>query len=275
MTLNEKPAFLQKIIKKKRERLETLRPEISLEELREQAIHARTHSVSYRLRNALQNTSRTNIIAEFKRVSPSKGAIKPNADPANVARNYLAGGAAAISVLTEEDFFGGSLKDLKTVIASIDDKIPVLCKDFIIEESQVYRAALAGASAVLLIVAAFEEDEKLIRLRLIIEEELKMDALVEVHTAQEMQRAIGIGAKIIGINNRDLHTFEVSLDTSIELQKLAPAEVLLISESGLKTVSEIEFLRELGFDGFLIGETLMRAENEREALKEMTRTGQR
>ena len=275
MTLNEKPAFLQKIIKKKRERLEILRPEISIENLREQATGARTHSVSYRLRNALQNTSRTNIIAEFKRVSPSKGAIKPNADPANVARNYLAGGAAAISVLTEEDFFGGSLKDLKTVIASIDDKIPVLCKDFIIEESQVYRAALAGASAVLLIVAAFEEDEKLIRLRRIIEEELKMDALVEVHTAQEMQRAIGIGAKIIGINNRDLHTFEVSLDTSIELQKLAPAEVLLISESGLKTVSEIEFLREIGFDGFLIGETLMRAENEREALKEMTRTGQR
>ena len=236
---------LSEIIAKKRERLREARG-------------------SHRFRKALQADG-INIIAEFKRRSPSKGMIRDGANPIDIARAYQAGGAVAMSVLTEEDYFDGSLDDLRQVKASVD--LPVLRKDFIIDEYQVYESAVAGADAILLIVAALE-DELLSRLRRLAEEELHMDALVEVHTSEEMKRAVACGAKLIGVNNRDLRTFEVSLDTSLSLAREAPSDALLISESGLKSPDDLRRLREAGYRGFLIGETLMRADDPEQALRD-------
>jgi indole-3-glycerol phosphate synthase len=144
--------------------------------------------------------------------------------------------------------------------------LPVLRKDFVFEEYQVYESAATGADAILLIVAALE-DETLFRLRQLAEDELGIDALVEVHTSDEMKRAASSGATLIGVNNRDLRTFEVSLDTSLSLAREVPSEALLISESGLRGPNDLKRLREAGYHGFLIGETLMRADNPEQALR--------
>ena len=205
-----------------------------------------------------------NVIAEFKRRSPSKGMIREGANPIEIACAYQAGGAVAMSVLTEEDYFAGSLEDLRQVKATVD--LPVLRKDFIVDEYQVYESAAAGADAILLIVGALD-DELLLRLRRLAEDELQMDALVEVHTSEEMRRAAACGAKLIGVNNRDLRTFEVSLETSLSLAREAPSDALLISESGLKTSDDLQRLRDAGYRGFLIGETLMRADDPAAALR--------
>jgi indole-3-glycerol phosphate synthase/phosphoribosylanthranilate isomerase/anthranilate synthase/indole-3-glycerol phosphate synthase/phosphoribosylanthranilate isomerase len=182
-----------------------------------------------------------------------------------VARAYEMSGAAAISVLTEEDYFGGSLDDLYKVKQSTS--IPILRKDFIFDEYQVYESYVAGADALLLIAAALD-DETLTKLLDIAEHYLWMDALVEVHNKGELERALRCGANIIGVNNRDLRAFEVSTTTSFELARLVPPELRLISESGLdaETVSE---LREVGYDGFLVGESLMRSENPAKALHDL------
>jgi indole-3-glycerol phosphate synthase len=190
--------------------------------------------------------------------------IRPDANLVDIARAYQAGGAVAMSVLTEEDYFSGSLDDLRQVKAAME--LPVLRKDFIFEEYQIYESAAAGADAILLIVAALD-DELLLRLTRLAEDELQMDALVEVHTSEEMKRAAGCGAKLIGVNNRDLRTFEVSLDTSLSLAREAPAEALLISESGLNNSADLQRLYDEGYRGFLIGETLMRAEDPEQALR--------
>lgn len=261
--------FLSRILEKKRERVGELLAAHSLEELRDAAFAKRAAAEPHRFFDRLKNSTATNIIAEFKRRSPSKGAISQNANPARIAREYQSGGAAAISVLTEADFFGGSFADLQTVVESTEDGIPVLCKDFVFDEAQIYQAAATGASAILLIVAVFDDNETIEKLRRTAEEDLKMDALVEVHTAEEMRRAAEIGASVIGVNNRDLLTFKVSLETSIELQKLAPADAVLVSESGLSNREEIKRLQNAGFDAFLIGETLMRADDTERALREL------
>jgi indole-3-glycerol phosphate synthase len=206
-----------------------------------------------------------NVIAEFKRRSPSKGMIRADANLTQIVRSYEVGGAVGISVLTEEDYFAGSLEDLRTVKRTAD--LPVLRKDFVFDEYQVYESAAAGADAILLIVAALD-DETLSRLRHLAEAELGMDALVEVHTSEEMKRAASSGATLIGVNNRDLRTFEVSLETSLSLARKAPPEALLISESGLRGPDDLKRLREAGYHGFLIGETLMRAENPEQALRD-------
>ena len=258
--------ILDKIIERKRERLVRLKADVPLDEVIRRA-QDRTPNKAHALAAALgsQNaetqagslrSDAVNIIAEIKKASPSKGVINDEIDVAAVARNYAASGAAAISVLTEEDFFQGSLDDLRVVKTAVD--LPVLRKDFTIDEYQIYEAAAAGADAVLLIVAALDEDE-LRRFRSIAEDELGMDAIVEVHSAEELEIAKRIGAKIVGVNNRNLKTFEVSLDVSRELIAARPADTLMIAESGLSSRAEIDELRGLGFDGFLIGETLMRA----------------
>ncbi len=222
---------------------------------RERVREAKSRANPHAFRSALQRDG-INIIAEFKRRSPSKGMIREGANPIEIARAYREGGAVAMSVLTEEDYFDGSLDDLRQVKATVD--LPVLRKDFIVDEYQVYESAAAGADAILLIVAALD-DELLSRLRRIAEDELQMDALVEVHTSDEMKRAAACGAKLIGVNNRDLRTFEVSLDTSLRLASEAPADALLVSESGLKNAADLQRLYDAGYRGFLIGETLMRA----------------
>ena len=230
---------------------------------RERVREAKTSARPHAFRRALQADG-INVIAEFKRRSPSKGMIRTDANPIEIARAYQAGGAVAMSVLTEEDYFGGSLDDLRQVKSAVE--LPVLRKDFIIDEYQVYESAAAGADAILLIGAALDDD-LLLRFRRLAEDELQMDAVVEVHTSEEMKRAAGCGAKLIGVNNRDLRTFEVSLDTSLSLAREAPADALLISESGLNNSADLQRLYDAGYRGFLIGESLMRAEDPAAALR--------
>lgn len=257
---------LDEILRLKRPRVEKAKSQIDFDKLQTDANEARAAATPYALSSALRDSDKTHIIAEIKRSSPSKGVINDKIDVAEVARGYERGGATAISVLTEEDRFKGSLDDLKTVRANVS--LPVLRKDFIFDEFQIYEAAAAGADVVLLI-AAMLDDETLRRLRVLIEDELKMDALVEVHTIEELARAKSIGAGVIGVNNRDLHSFKVSLDVSRELIKHAPPNALMIAESGLQTPEDLAELKNLGFRGFLIGETLMRSGNVEEELRKL------
>ena len=258
--------ILSVITAAKKERLAEAIAIKPLEQLREDALNVRTIASSQALVSVLKQKLRLNIIAEFKRRSPSKGVIREDADPVTLARAYELGGAAAISVLTEQDHFAGSLADLSSVRSVTT--LPVLRKDFIFSEYQVYESAAAGADALLLIVAALDDD-LLVRLRRLAEDELGLDALVEVHTSEEMKRALAAGAKLIGINNRDLHTFNVSLTTSERLASEAPDDIVLISESGLNTAADLRRLAARGFKGFLIGETLMRAVEPEQALRSL------
>ncbi len=259
--------ILSKILEAKRARIEEAKSLKPLAKVRDEALDSRRGAQPHAMTAALSRKDRINVIAEFKRQSPSKGIIRDDLSVREVARAYEAGGAAAISVLTEEDFFNGSLSDLREVKSEVT--LPVLRKDFIVDEYQVYESAAARADALLLIVAALT-DESLLNLRKITEDELGMDALVEVHTQEEMQRAVQSGAKLIGINNRDLKTFEVSLETSVSLAGLAAPNIILVSESGLKSAADLRQLRELGFSGFLVGESLMRAKDLAEALRLLT-----
>jgi indole-3-glycerol phosphate synthase len=267
--------FLSEIIALKRARLEAAKRAKSFGAIQDEARRVRERAQRNALRSALSNAKRINIIAEIKRASPSKGEINAGVDVAKQAKLYAAGGARAVSVLTEEDRFRGSLKDLCEVKSAIS--IPVLRKDFIFDEYQVYESAAAGADALLLIFAALDE-AKLARLRHLTEYELGMDALVEVHTHEEFRRALASGANIIGINNRDLRSFEVRLETSIEiLSSLSGYErwhdcpdTLFVSESGINTSEDIKRLRACGFDAFLIGESLMRAGDAASILKELS-----
>jgi indole-3-glycerol phosphate synthase len=247
-------SLLQQIIDARRSGIEAARQTLPLARLREQSLSYRAQAEAHLMTKALTDEDRIKIIAEFKRRSPSKGLIRDDTSAAEMARRYERGGAAAISVLTEEEHFGGSLEDLRAVKHAV--AIPVLRKDFILDEYQVYEAAAFGAAAVLLIVAALKDDE-LIRLRRIAEEELGLDALVEVHSIGEMKRAADSGANLIGVNNRDLNTFDVSLETSVSLSTYAPSSALLVSESGLKSKDDLLRLRKLGYRAFLIGESLM------------------
>jgi indole-3-glycerol phosphate synthase len=249
--------FLTEIIKLKKNRLEIAKQTRDFDELKEAAFAVRNGAEKHRLQTALQK-DQINIIAEIKRASPSKGVINDKIDVAETARNYEKGGACAISVLTEEDKFCGSLEDLETARKAVN--LPILRKDFIFDEFQIYEAAEAGADVILLI-AAMLDGEVLQKLYAIAEGDLGLDALVEVHTLEELELVKKIGACIIGINNRDLKTFKVSLDVSRELIKNASKDALMITESGLKTREDLIELKDLGFKGFLIGETLMRSGN--------------
>jgi indole-3-glycerol phosphate synthase len=254
---------LNEIISLKRARLERAKAALPLQELKERAVVRRMDLPQFALRRSLEQPG-LRVIAEIKRASPSLGPIRENVEPRRFAELYEANGAAAISVLTEEDRFKGSLDDLRAVKASVE--IPVLRKDFIFDEYQVYEAAEAGADAILLIVAALD-DKQLAELRSIAEEALGIDALVEVHTADEVDRALKAGARIIGVNNRDLRTFKVSLETSYTLISSFPQEILAITESGLRRHGDLVQLQRVGFKGFLVGETLMRAPEPGDALR--------
>ena len=195
-----------------------------------------------------------NVIAELKKASPSRGVIREDYAPADLAPKLESAGAAALSVLTEEEFFSGSLADLKTARKAV--QIPVLRKDFIVDPWQVWETRAAGADAFLLI-AAILSDETLREL-LELGRSLGMEPLVEVHTREEVARAIAAGARIIGVNNRDLRNFDVRVETSLELVEAIPEECIAVSESGLRTHDDLARLRGAGFDAFLIGEHLMK-----------------
>jgi indole-3-glycerol phosphate synthase len=249
--------ILSEILDRKREVVARLRANRATQDFRDRAVAIRKNATPHRLLRALEsNSGRVNIIAEFKRRSPSAGTIRNDLSATDVATRYRRGGACAISVLTEEQYFGGSILDL-AAIRSITT-LPLLRKDFIIDKIQIYEAAAVGADAVLLIAAALD-DVALAKLRAIAEDELGLDAMVEVHTSEELRRAVSAGATIIGVNNRDLRTFRTSLDTSERLIVEAPRDRIMVSESGLQDATALRHLRALGFRGFLIGETLMRA----------------
>jgi indole-3-glycerol phosphate synthase len=194
-----------------------------------------------------------NVIAELKKASPSAGVIRPDFDPVALAKSFEAAGAAALSVLTEEEFFQGDLKYMRDARAAVG--LPVLRKDFIVDPWQVWEARATDADSFLLIVAAL--DDAMLGGLLALGRELGMEALVEVHTREELTRALAAGARILGVNNRDLRTLETRLEISMELIEAIPDECVAVCESGLRTRADLVRLRAAGFDAFLIGEHLM------------------
>ncbi|HSB10420.1 MAG TPA: indole-3-glycerol phosphate synthase TrpC [Blastocatellia bacterium] len=256
--------ILDRIVQAKAKRLEEAKKQTPMEILMSRAGSLQSRPGAS-LSSALRQTERINVIAELKRRSPSKGVICNAFDSVRIAECYASSGAAALSVLTEKDFFEGSLADLSAVRDRVP--LPLLRKDFIFDHYQLYEAVMAGANAVLLIVAILE-DELLSRL-IEFAASLGLDALVEVHSAEEMKRAAQAGASLIGVNNRDLTTFYVDLRTSIELASLAPPRALLVSESGITTGKDIRRLSSAGFNAFLVGEHLMRADDPGEALAQL------
>src|SRR2546430_8533007 len=250
---------LEEILRVKREEIERLRPRAA--ELDRQA---RARKDFRDFRSALtQSGEELAVIAEIKKASPSAGVISESFDPVAIAKNYERDGANAISVLTDSKFFQGSLEHLRNVRNTVS--LPLLRKDFIWDRAQIAESAVNGADAILLIVAALTQDQ-LVRL-LKGAQEFRLDALVEVHSLDELQRALEAGAEIIGINNRDLTTFDVDLAVTEKLCREVPDEIVLVSESGIKTPQDVARLRACGVDAILVGEALMRHEISIEQLR--------
>jgi indole-3-glycerol phosphate synthase len=214
--------------------------------------------------NALVGSPGVAIIAEAKKASPSKGVIQPNFDPVSIAKQYKSGGAQAISVLTDVDFFQGSIEYIPQVRDAVD--LPVLRKEFIIDPLQIREASLYGSDAILLIAAILDVAQ--MRDFRQMAEELGMDVLVEVHNEAELESALDEGSRLIGINNRNLNDFTVDLNTTFRLQRLIPADIPVVSESGISTKDDMVRLREAGVAAALIGESLMRSVDQGQLLKE-------
>ncbi|HEY93926.1 MAG TPA: indole-3-glycerol phosphate synthase TrpC [Dehalococcoidia bacterium] len=206
------------------------------------------------------------LIAEVKKASPSKGVIREDFNPVDIALTYAGNGAAAISVLTDEKYFMGSLDYLREIRKALDKPVPILRKDFILDEYQVYEARAAGADAILLIVAILESEQ--ISELLELSHQLGMKCLVETHNANECNVAVKSGARIIGINNRDLRTFTVDIETTGRLRQLIPTDRIVVSESGIKNRKDIERLKNWDIDAVLIGESLMASADIAAAMKE-------
>lgn len=243
--------ILDEILAGKVDEVREARERRSVEELRSRALYQEPRRGFAR---ALRDCEGRAVIAEIKKASPSKGLIREDFDPVAHARSYEQAGASCISVLTDQRWFQGSLAYLEQVRGA--STLPLLRKDFTIDDYQIIEARAFGADAVLLIVAALDDDQLGALFNTASSEEL--DVLVEVHTAEEMSRALAIGAKLIGVNNRDLRTFETSTTTTRMLVPMVPEGTTLISESGFKHPHELGLLEAIGVDGFLIGESLMR-----------------
>ncbi len=205
------------------------------------------------------------VIAEIKRASPSLGMIKEEVDILQLAKEYEKGGATGISVLTEEDFFKGHLSYLQLIKEKVS--IPILQKDFILDPFQIYEGRVAGADAVLLIAAILDQNQLKDFVDLI--QGLHMVPLVEIHNEEELEKVSNLDLPLIGINNRDLRTFEVDLRTSLRLRKKIPSAIKVISESGIKSSEEVKLLKWAGFDGILIGEVLMRSPDPSSKIREL------
>jgi indole-3-glycerol phosphate synthase len=218
---------------------------------------------------ALQRPDAVNVIAECKRRSPSRGVLRAAYDPVAIARSYQDAGAAALSVLTEPMFFDGSLEHLAAVRAAVD--IPLLRKDFVIDRYQVAEAVAAGADAILLIVAAL--DDAALAGLMVEAADRGLAALVEVHTEEELNRALRAGARLVGVNNRNLKTLQVDVDLSERLAARLPADVVAVSESGLRTPADLSRFSALGYRAFLIGERFMAAPDPGRALSAMLEGG--
>jgi indole-3-glycerol phosphate synthase len=257
MTISSQPTVLDRILATKREEVAELAP--ARRTLRDRV---RDLPRARAFGEALRVPGEVRVLAEIKRRSPSAGPIRPDAVPAEIARDYRAGGAAALSVLTDRSYFGGSLAVLEEVRAAVE--LPLLRKDFIIDPVQIWEARAAGADAVLLIVRALEADQ--LRELRAVAEETGLDTLIEVHDQEELEIALAAGGRVIGVNNRDLATFRTDLELSVRLAPAVPEEVTLVAESGIRTADDVRRLGRSGVDAVLVGESLMRQEDVRAAV---------
>ena len=249
--------ILERILARKREEINERQREHTLADLYAQAVEQSaprgfTQSLSARIK-----AGRAGVIAEVKKASPSKGLIREHFDPAAIAGSYEAGGAACLSVLTDRDFFQGAESDL--VVARAACTLPVLRKDFMIDPWQVVESRAIGADCILLIVAALEQAQ-MVELAATAAD-LAMDVLVEVHDGAELDRALELAPALVGINNRDLRTFNTTLETTLALAPRVPGDTMLVTESGIHTVEDVTRMREAGINTFLVGEAFMRQED--------------
>lgn len=259
--------ILDRIATSTKIRVEKQKAEISLEEMK---THARKFEANtgFPFEKALRKEN-INFICEVKKASPSKGLIAPEFPYIDIAREYEQAGAAAISVLTEPEYFLGDIKYLKEISEVVS--IPLLRKDFVVDEYQIYEAKTIGASAVLLICSLL--DTNTIKKYISICDELGLSALVEAHDEIEVKSALEAGARIIGVNNRNLKDFTVDINNSVNLRKLVPENILFIAESGIKTAADIDVLRNSKVNGVLIGETLMKSPDKVNEIKKLRGTG--
>lgn len=263
--MSDTPDILKKIIKRKFEEIEERSANVSLEQLKAQCKDAdapRGFVAAIEQRVCKQRPA---VIAEIKKASPSKGVIRENFDPVAIAKSYEKAGAACLSILTDVDYFQGSSQYL--IDARAATKLPVIRKDFIVHPYQVYEARAMGADCILIIVAALDDQTmgELINLA----HELGMDVLVEVHDRDECERALKLPIKLLGINNRNLRTFEVSLNTTLELLPMIPRDMIVVTESAIHTQEDVQLMREHDVHAFLVGESFMRAEDPGSKLKEL------
>ncbi|MBW1759559.1 MAG: indole-3-glycerol phosphate synthase TrpC [Deltaproteobacteria bacterium] len=260
-----KKDFLSKIVEHKKQEIAIAQKRIPENRLRNEAVMP-CERRPFTKRFNEPGPSGLNIIAEIKRASPSKGVIRKDLDPAAYASEYERGGAAAISVLTDRMHFQGSFEDLKT--ARKATTLPVLRKDFLISSYQIYESSVMGADAILLIVRILSQEQ--LQNYLSLAQELKMDVLVEIHSEKDLKTATLAGAKLIAINNRDLGSFKTNIKTAVRLASLLEPDQVPVAASGIKTWNDIKTNKEMGIYNFLIGESLVRAENPAEFLKSLT-----
>jgi indole-3-glycerol phosphate synthase len=263
------PDILNKILARKAEEIDERNRHCSLRELLGRVADAAPIRGFLARMQTQVDAGRPAIIAEIKKASPSRGILREDFDPASIARSYERGGATCLSVLTDADFFKGAEAYLSQARAACT--LPVLRKDFIIDPYQVYEARVIGADCILLIVAALGEAMLVELLQLA--GNLGMDVLVEVHDQAELERALRTSAPLIGINNRNLRSFETSLDTTLDLLKQIPADRLVVTESGIHTVEDVALLRSRSVNAFLVGEAFMKAREPGEKLAELFRLG--
>lgn len=257
--------YLERIVRTKQQEVEKLAATFSVREA-ERRISAMEATRGFHRALTSGRKRDLGLIAEVKKASPSKGLIRPDFQPVRIAESYVAAGADCISVLTDELYFQGSEAYLRAIREAV--KVPLLRKDFIIDERQIYEARLMGADAVLLIAAILNDEQ--LRDYLAIAASLGLDVLLEVHDREELERALEIeGVQLIGINNRNLRSFETSLETTARLSDLIPSGVTLISESGIRSREDIEYLTSVKAKGVLIGETFMRKERVEEGIYEL------
>lgn len=246
--------ILDEINTNKRREIAESKSKIAVDDLKKSPFFARTCNS---LKAALGQPGASGIIAEFKTKSPSKGIINEEAEASEVTAAYVAAGVCGLSVLTDRNYFGGSFENLAKARFT-NPRTPILRKDFMLDPYQVYEAKAHGADLILLIAASLSKDEMLHLTELA--KELGMEVLVEVHTEEELEKLNPL-VDLVGVNNRNLKTFEVDIETSVRLGKLLPADMIRISESGLSSVENIRYLRQHGFSGFLMGENFMKTDN--------------
>ena len=259
------PDILIKILNRKREEIAERSVNISIEALAERCADADTVRGFIRSIENKINNNLSAVIAEIKKASPSKGLLRENFQPAEIARSYADSGAACLSILTDKDYFQGHEEYLRQARAACE--LPVIRKDFIIDPYQVYEARAIDADCILLIVSALDDDalHSLFNLG----HELNMDVLMEVHDEREMERALTTGARLIGINNRNLRTFETSLDTTLNMLGMVDEKHILVTESGIHNSDDVQLMRDNGVNAFLVGEAFMRAEDPGKKLAEL------